>query len=163
MIIDKFVAVEMTVEQIVALRAILKLEHIRTMGAVTATDPDIDDFKRLESTVAFVDRWASLDRPLGIALFNLIAGDKPVTLTTKVPVLMTKADKVQIAEVLFRGHYLEILKNAKSVNHVVVSGFVTVVLIDRNYKTLRDIILPAPMEAEPFTFEQTPPPKGVLN
>jgi hypothetical protein len=165
---EEYLSVEMTIEQAAAMRAILKLEYIYTLGRWLNQSKEMDPIAQLQSSVFFTDRWANLDRPFGVAMMNRVLADGSLKLTSELTIRMGKVEKEMLSDLLFTGHFITTLDAAKDEAGLLISSFVSVVLIDRNLSALKSIFLPGKKEDHQgegpthFWFEQVSP-KGVIN
>ena len=139
---DSFLEIDMTIEQAAAMRVILKVSHIYTMGEFMRKNAGNDFLKQLQDHVSYMDKWANLDRPFAIALHNKILIDnhqEDLSLKTLVKVYMTKADHEALASLLTVDDFVKNLKSTKSKAPAWFKGFISVVVVERNMDALRII------------------------
>jgi len=160
--------VTLTLEQAAAMRAILKLEQIHTVGEWMRASKELEPIRQLESVIFLTDRWATMDRPFATAMTNFVMSDEKLRLDSPIKVLLNTLERRMVSDLLFMGHFRKSIDDAKKEASDYVKSFISIVLIDRNYAALKQIFPPIPVEDHQqegpptFWFEQTSP-KGVVN
>jgi hypothetical protein len=162
----EYLSIDLTIEQAAAVRAILKLEYIYTLGEWLKTSRELPPILQLQSSLFFTDRWAGLDRPFGHAMLNRVLSNESLKLDSIIPIRMSELERELLADLIFTGHYRATLDNSKADPETYVKSFVALVLIDRNIEALKKIFTIIEKKDEPkapaFWFEQVSP-KGVVN
>jgi len=159
---EEYLTKEVTMEQAAAVRAILKLEHIYRTGQMISPNNSLSTLDKLEGAILLSDAWGQMDRPFGFAMLKAVLSDIPVTITSIISVRLGKIENEMITSVLNSGNFHHTIEEARKSPVAAVHSFVSVVLIQRNVRALKEIFaVPKPIN-DGFWFHQ-PETKGLVN
>ncbi len=157
----------LTVEQISALKIMLKLEVITRCGTFVKGVLDTkDEIGAMSGIVQNMEVWNQLDRVLTFPVLRYIENPQTTSLGLEAPIELSLSDsEIEIiGNVVNDGHYRETLKLLHSEKKAEdISGMlIAVVILERNVEALQSIF-DAEKKNASFSFQQTAPSSTLLN